>query len=113
MLHIFIFHVSFQLRALIRINGDSGELKGAKILKNLTSQIIDSKLLSQFTWSGKSAPNAQKHAIKGYKLLLRVIFETTLAADSSYTLKEFEKDFVTRVMKVAFKGKENTLVCQI
>lgn len=98
------------MRALIKINGDSGELKGAKILKSLTSQIIDNKLLSQFTWSGKSAPNVHKHAIKGYKVLLRVIFETALAADSSYTLKEFEKDFVTKVMKVAFKGGENRLV---
>lgn len=92
--------------ALIRINGDSGQLKGSKILKSLTSQIIDAKLLSEFTWTGKSAPNARKHAIKTYTLLLKVIYETTLAADSAYTMRQFEIDMVTKVMKVAFKAEE-------
>lgn len=76
-------------------------------MKGLTCQIITGQLLSQLTWTGKSVRNARKYAMKDYTLICRVIYETVLAADSSYTMYEFDKDFVTKVMKVAFKGDEN------
>lgn len=96
------------------INGDSGQLKGSKLLKDLVDRIITKKLLSQYTWSGKSASNVPKIAIKECELLVGTIYETVLAADSSYTIREFEVDMVKKVMKVAYKNAEKSedrLVC--
>lgn len=97
----------FQLHALIQINGNSGDLKGPKLVKKLTLEIIDKTLLSDYTWSGRAAPNEQgKYAMKDLPLLVRLIYETLRAADSSYAKRQFDDDFVTKVMKVAYKGKQ-------
>lgn len=68
--------------------------------------MFSAQLLAQFTWSGKSTKNVRKHAIKGYKFILGVVYETILAADSTYTMNQFEDDCVKKVMKFAFKGDE-------
>lgn len=100
------------MRALVKIHGDSGQMSGSKLVKGLMNHIITPKLLSTFTWSGRG----EKHIMKNYGAILQVVFETMLAADSSYTLHQFKKDFVVKIMKVAYKGSgehEQRLDCHL
>lgn len=90
------------MRALTKVNGDSGQMNASKLVKGFMNHIVTAQLLSTFTWSGRG----DKHAIRDYKSILCVIFEAMLAADASYTILQFEKDFVVKIMKVAYKGSE-------
>lgn len=86
----------------MRIFGDSGQMSASKLVKGLMNYIITAKLLATFTWSGRG----DKHTMKDYESILEVIYKTMLAADSSYTLHQFQRDFVIKIMKVAYKGSE-------
>lgn len=93
----------------MKLFGNCGELDASKILRKLAFHIFTAELLSDFTWTGKTNKRGvRKFAIKDYKLLLSLIYETLHAADSSYTKGKFEEEFVAKVMKYAYIGKKES-----
>lgn len=99
---------TFQLNALIRLNGDSGTLAARKIIKSLVHHIIKPETLALFTWTGKTASkHSRKFAFKEYTQTLAVIYEKLLAADSNYTKLQFSNDCVNKIMKHAFNADQS------
>lgn len=78
-------------------------MDGSKIVKKLVNQIIDDELLSLCTWTGKTnVKNVRKLELRKYNLLMNLLYETVLAADSRYTYKQFKTDMVKKVIKYAY-----------
>lgn len=84
---------------LIVINGESGDKKGEKIIKQIFDAIIDVEIKTQFTWTGKSAMGKTKLAFSEYKEIINLIYAVVRRADSQYTKSECEHDLTYRVLK--------------
>lgn len=97
----------FQLSALVKLFGDSGKMNGSKILKKFVFEVIDKGLMKTMTWTGKTnVRDVRKLALNKYTLLLKLIHETVLKADSTYTYKQFQSDIVNKVVKYAYSSTE-------
>lgn len=92
---------------MVKLFGDSGTMNGSKILKKIVTEVIATTLLKTMTWTGKTnVRDMRKLAFSKYTLLLKLIHETVLAADSSYTQKKFQSDMVNKVLKYAYNSND-------
>lgn len=91
------FHC-FQLSALVKLYGDSGKMNGSKIIKKIVFEVIATGFLKTMTWTGKTnVRDVRKLALNKYTLVLKLIHEVVLKADSAYTYKKFQSDMVNKV----------------
>lgn len=103
----FLFLLIFlQFNNFVRIHGNGGNLDGTKILKRTVSSVMTTNLLSQFAWTGKTnRKDVKKIALKDYQQVLLLIYETILAADSSYSRFKYDEDMVQKILKYAYTGQ--------
>lgn len=96
------------MNALVKLNGDSGNLNGSKIIKKLVCEhVLSEDFLCSCTWTGKTnVKNVRKIELRKYKSLMKLIYETVLAADKTYTLLEFQTDMVKKVLKYAYANEQ-------
>lgn len=74
---------------------------GEKIIKSIFDKVIDGRIHSYFTWTGKSNNLQKKIAFSDYKEVIKFFYAVVLLADNSYTVKKCEKDLTYRVLKYA------------
>lgn len=81
------------------LNGESGEKKGGKIVKDVFDAIVDSELKNNCTWTGKSATGKKtKIAFCNFEEIIKLIFAVVRRADGKYSLKECEYDLTYKVL---------------
>lgn len=92
---------------MIKINGDSGILCAKKLIKPLVSHVISPEVLSLFTWTGKTQQKGvRKLVLKEYTETNSLLYEVLLAADKTYTQREFFDNMVIKVIKGAYLNAE-------
>lgn len=91
----------------MKLFGDSGTLDGSKIIKKIVLEVIAEKFLKSITWTGKTnIRDVRKIELRKYSLLLKLIHETILAADSDYTYNKFHTNMVNNVVKYAHNSSQ-------
>lgn len=95
---------NLQVALLTVINGENAQKKGKDIIVSVAEAIIDPNILPEFTWSGKSNDkNKKKIKFAAYKEISGIIHTTCRRADSSYSVRECEKDLTYIVLKYALQ----------
>lgn len=90
-----------QVSLLSVINGQSGDKNGGKIIKSLFDAVIDSRIISMFTWTGKSSNGQKKMAFSEYKEIIGLLYTVVRLADTKYSKKDCERDLTYKVLKYA------------
>lgn len=101
--------LSSQVSLLAVIHGQNGGKKGGKVIKSVFDALIDSKIHSLFTWTGKSGNGQKKMAFSIYKETIGLIYTVIRLADTNYSKKDCEKNLTYKVLKYAATSKRFVL----
>lgn len=94
-----------KMKHLITKNGVNGNKNGSKIVKSVVEAIISRSLLSTYTWTGRSKPNATKKNALSTKLnILDLIHDVIKAYDNGYSKRDCMDDIKYKVCKYAHLG---------
>lgn len=93
------------MKLLSIINGQNGDKNGGKIVKSIFDAVVDSRIHSLFTWTGKSSNGQKKMAFCDYKEIVGLFYTVVHLADSKYSKKDCERDLTYKVLKYAATSK--------
>lgn len=89
------------------IYGDGEFPENKEALRTITTKLIEPKVLSEFTWTGK-AKGARKNAFKSYAGIIDVLFNMIKDKDKNFTTKKFAKIMTYDILKYAYKFDEKS-----
>lgn len=75
-------------------------------LSTIVNALIVPKVLSQYTWTGKS----NKLQFKSFPEIHDVLFRTMREIRSNYTWQKFKQELIYNVLKYAYKYAESNIV---
>lgn len=87
------------------IHGQTGEKTGGKIIKSIFDAVIDIRIHSMFTWTGRSSIGHKKMAFSEYKETISLLYTVSRLADTKYSKKDCERDLTYKVLKYAAASK--------
>lgn len=96
----------FQFDLFKIIGGTDGTSDGEKVLLEIFPYLIDSKFISNITWSGKTNSKEKKKTRFDHRVdIVGLIYEICTTADSKYSNVRCKTDMVYKVFKYAYRNK--------
>lgn len=101
----------FQINHLEQIFSKSTSLNMKQALLLITNTLISPKLLSNFTWTGKSGTKSgpKKQAFRQLNEIISLIFDIMQRFDDKYTIEKLHKDITYNVLKYAYKFQKQII----
>lgn len=92
------------------IGGSSGRADGKKAMRLIVDSIICPKLMSNITWTGKTAKNMPKKIkFESYTNIIRVILDLSISADRSFTEQSALHELKYSVIKYAHSRTQTAI----
>lgn len=97
-----IFYNLIQIES-ISFSPDLNAGNQPKMLKKIVAITVDRKLLSNFTWSGKSIGGQKKLALQSKEKVVDLLYKIAKIVDPSYSRESYLKDLKNKVLKYAYE----------
>lgn len=85
------------------INGICGDKSGSKVIRSIVFATVSPKILSKYTWTGKSSKKNLKLNFVSKKNIIQLFFDVVRAYDPKYTKAECEEDLKYKIFKYMYK----------